>query len=72
MDKLVAETLALILMFAAFPLTSKGSTGGSTLLLLIGLLCVIAGGALPIITRFMDHSNDKVRDAGVEFDDRAS
>ena len=72
MDKLVAETLALILMFAAFPLTSKGATAGNTPLLIIGLLCVVAGGALPIITRFMDHSNDKVRDAGVEFDDRAS
>ncbi|WP_233864347.1 EmrB/QacA subfamily drug resistance transporter [Paraburkholderia adhaesiva] len=72
MDKLVSETLALILMFAAFPLTSKGATDDNTLLLSIGFLCVIAGGVLPIITRFMDHSNDKVRDAGVEFDDRAS
>jgi hypothetical protein len=72
MDKLVAETVALILMFAAFPLTSRGSTTGSTLLLGVGLLCVIAGGALPIITRFMDHSKDQIRDAGVEFDDRAS
>lgn len=72
MDKLVAETIALILMFVAFPITSKGATAGNTPLLLLGLLCVIAGGALPIITRFMDHSNDKVRDAGVEFDDRAS
>ncbi|PXW28412.1 EmrB/QacA subfamily drug resistance transporter [Paraburkholderia caballeronis] len=72
MDKLVAETLALILMFAAFPLTSKGATAGNMVLLSVGLLCVIVGGALPIVTRFMDHSNDKVRDAGVEFDDRAS
>ncbi|MEM5402111.1 EmrB/QacA subfamily drug resistance transporter [Paraburkholderia unamae] len=72
MDKLVAETLALILMFLAFPLTSRGATTGNTLLLSLGLLCVIAGGALPVITRFMDHSKDKVRDAGVEFDDRAS
>ncbi|MGF6817135.1 hypothetical protein OKW33_004006 [Paraburkholderia atlantica] len=72
MDKLVAETLALLLMFAGFPLTSRGSVTGNMLLVGLGLLCVIAGGALPIITRFMDHSNDKVRDAGVEFDDRAS
>lgn len=72
MDKLVAETLALILMFVAFPVTSKGSTAGNTTLLLLGLLCVIVGGALPIITRFMDHSKDQVRDVGVEFDDRAS
>lgn len=72
MDKLVSETLALLLMFVAFPLTSKGATTGNMLLLTIGLLCVIAGGALPIMTRFMDHSKDKIRDAGVEFDDRAS
>lgn len=72
MDKLVSETLALILMFVAFPLTSKGATNDNMLLLTIGLLCVIAGGVLPIITRFMDHSKDKVRDVGVEFDDRAS
>lgn len=72
MDKLVSETIALVLMFVAFPLTSMGATNGNTLLLSIGLLCVIAGGVLPIATRFMDHSNDKVRDVGVEFDDRAS
>jgi hypothetical protein len=72
MDKLVAETLALLLMFAAFPLTSRGAVTGNMLLLSLGLLCVVVGGALPIITRFMDHSNDKVRDVGVEFDDRAS
>jgi hypothetical protein len=72
MDKLVSETLALILMFVAFPLTSMGATNDNMLLLGIGLLCVIAGGVLPIITRFMDHSKDKVRDVGVEFDDRAS
>lgn len=72
MDKLVAETVALILMFVAFPVTSKGATAGNLPILIVGLLCVIAGGALPIVTRFMDHSKDTVRDAGVEFDDRAS
>jgi hypothetical protein len=72
MDKLVAETIALIVLFAAFPVTSYGSTAGSMPIVLLGLLCMIVGGALPIITRFMDHSRDKVRDAGVEFDDRAS
>ena len=72
MDKLVAETVALILMFVAFPVTSAGSMAGNMPILILGLLCVVVGGALPIITRFMDHSKDKVRDAGVEFDDRAS
>jgi 4-hydroxybenzoate polyprenyltransferase len=72
MDKLTAETIALILLFVAFPLTSFGATGGHTVTLWLGLLCVVLGGALPIVTRFMDHSKDKIRDAGVEFDDRAS
>ena len=72
MDKLTAETIALVLLFAAFPLTSIGSMGHNTFVLRLGLLCVVLGGALPIVTRFMDHSKDKVRDAGVEFDDRAS
>jgi hypothetical protein len=72
MDKLTAETIALVLLFAAFPLTSIGATGGKPVPLWLGLLCVVLGGALPIVTRFMDHSKDTVRDAGVEFDDRAS
>lgn len=72
MDKLVAETTALILFVLAFPLTSMGATQGGTSLLWIGFLCFVCGGVLPIATRFMDHSKDKVRDAGVEFDDRAS
>jgi hypothetical protein len=72
MDKLTAETIALVLLFAAFPLTSIGSMGHNTSALWLGLLCVVLGGALPIVTRFMDHSKDKVRDAGLEFDDRAS
>jgi hypothetical protein len=46
--------------------------GHNTFSLWLGLLCVVLGGALPIVTRFMDHSKDKIRDAGVEFDDRAS
>jgi hypothetical protein len=72
MDKLTAETIALVLLFAAFPLTSMGATGGNAVTLWLGFLCVVVGGALPIVTRFMDHSKDKIRDAGVEFDDRAS
>ncbi len=72
MDKLTAETIALVLLFAAFPLTSMGSMGHNTIALWLGLLCVVLGGALPIVTRFMDHSKDKVRDVGMEFDDRAS
>jgi hypothetical protein len=72
MDKLVIESVALLLMFAAFPLTSLGATGGSAFVWWLGLLCLIAGGLLPIVTRFMDHSQDKPTDVGMEFDERTS
>lgn len=70
--KLKAETLALLLLFAAFPIISFGTTGGSYLVWWLGLLSLIAGGVLPVWTRFMDHSTDTIRDVGMEFDDRTS
>jgi hypothetical protein len=70
--KLKAETLALLLLFAAFPITSWGTTADNRLVWWIGFISLIAGGLLPIITRYMDHSGDAVRDVGMEFDDRTS
>lgn len=70
--KLKAETVALVLLLAAFPITSWGTTAGSYLLWWIGFLSLIAGGLVPVMTRYMDHSGDKIRDAGMEFDDRTS
>lgn len=70
--KLKAETLALLLLFAAFPIVSVGTTGGSTLVWWIGLLSLVVGGVLPVWTRYMDHSADTIRDVGIEFDDRTS
>ncbi len=70
--KLKAETWALLLLFAAFPITSWGTTAGNYAVWVIGFICLIAGGLLPIITRYMDHSTDTVRDTGMEFDDRTS
>ena len=72
MDKLVTEAVALLLLFAAFPLVSVGATGGSAVLWWLGLLCLIAGGLLPVVTRFMDHTKDKPTDVGMEFDERTS
>jgi hypothetical protein len=72
MDKLAIESVALLLMFAAFPLTSLGATGGNASVWWLGLLCLIAGGLLPIVTRFMDHTQDKPTDIGMEFDERTS
>jgi hypothetical protein len=70
--KLKAETLALLLLFAAFPIISFGATGGSALVWWVGLLSLVLGGVLPVWTRYMDHSRDTIRDVGIEFDDRPS
>ena len=70
--KLKAETLALLLLFAAFPIISLGTTGGSALVWWIGLLSLVVGGVLPVWTHYMDHSGDTIRDVGIEFDDRTS
>lgn len=70
--KLKAEILALLLLFAAFPITSWGTTVGTNPVWWIGLICLVGGGLVPILTRYMDHSGDKIRDIGMEFDERAS
>lgn len=70
--KLRSECLALLLLFAAFPIISVGTTTSSDLIWWAGLLSLLAGGLLPVWTRYMDHSKDTVRDIGVEFDDRVS
>jgi hypothetical protein len=70
--KLKAETLAFVLLLAAFPITSWGTTAGNDLVWWIGLFTLIAGGVLPVLTRYMDHSGDTIRDVGPEYDDRTS
>ena len=70
--KLKAETWALLLLFAAFPIISWGTTGGNYLVWWIGFVSLVAGGLLPVMTRYMDHSTDTIRDVGMEYDDRTS
>jgi hypothetical protein len=70
--KLKAESLSLLLLFAAFPIISFGTTAGSRFVWWLGLATLVAGGVLPVITRYMDHSSDTVRDVGIEYDDRTS
>jgi hypothetical protein len=70
--KLKAETLAFVLLLAAFPITSWGTTAGNYLVWWVGLFTFIAGGVLPVLTRYMDHSGDTIRDVGPEYDDRTS
>ena len=70
--KLISESVALLLLFAAFPIISLGATGGSDVVWGIGLLSLVLGGLLPVLTRFMDHSRDTIWDIGMEFDERTS
>ena len=63
--------MSLLLLFAAFPLTSIGTTGQHACVV-ARPACLVAGGLLPVVTRYMDHSKDTIRDVGMEFDDRAS
>lgn len=70
--KLKAESAALVLLLAAFPIISAGSTSGRAAIWWIGTLAFVAGGVLPVITRYMDHSKDTIRDMGMEFDERTS
>ena len=71
-SKLKAEILALVLLLVAFPITSWGTTAGNYLVWSIGLLSLVAGGLVPVMTRYMDHSTDTIRDVGMEYDDRTS
>jgi hypothetical protein len=70
--KLKTEIWALLLLFAAFPITSWGTTGDNRLVWWLGLLSLVVGGLLPVWTRYMDHSGDTIRDVGMEYDDRPS
>ena len=70
--KLKVETLAFVLLLVAFPVISAGTTYDSGALWWTGLLALVLGGVLPVWTRYMDHSTDKPRDMGIEFDDRPS
>jgi hypothetical protein len=70
--KLKFETFAFVLLLVAFPVISAGTTHDSRPLWWTGLLAFVLGGVLPVWTRYMDHSTDKPRDVGMEFDDRTS
>jgi hypothetical protein len=69
---LAAASPPLVLLFAAFPIASWGTTAGNSLLWWIGFISLVAGGLVSVLTRFIDHSGDKIRDVGIEFDDRTS
>jgi len=74
MDRtLKVETLAFVLMIVAFPVISIGSHHASKVTWVIGLLCLVFGGLLPILTRYVPHAADDAHtDMGMDLDDRTS
>jgi hypothetical protein len=70
--KLAIETLSMVLLIASFPIISIGATSGSPVGWWLGFAALVVGAALPVATRFMNHSADAPRDVGMEFDDRVS
>lgn len=70
--KLQVETLAMLLLFAAFIVISIGTTHHAPAVWWIGFAGFVLGGLLPIATRYMNHLLDRPRDMGMEFDDRPS
>jgi hypothetical protein len=74
MSRLAIQGIALVLLIAALPLISLGTTGGGDLALGLGLLALVIGGLLPVATRFVRPSKppEQARDCGMEFDSRTS
>ena len=71
-NKLKIDTLSLVLLVVAFPVISLGTHHDVKAVWWLGFAALIFAGVLPIATRFMNHRNDKVRDMGMEFDERVS
>ncbi|MFA5582359.1 MAG: hypothetical protein WDA25_10455 [Paracoccaceae bacterium] len=53
MIRLIALSLSLVLMLAAFPLISMGTTDGPAALWVLGLGLLVLGGLIPPIARFV-------------------
>ena len=70
--KLTIETISFVLLIVAFPVISSGTDNDTKAVWILGLAMMIVAGVLPIVTRFMDHRADKIRDMGLEFDERVS
>jgi hypothetical protein len=59
MSRLVALSVSLALLLAAFPLVSLGTTGGNPMLWWLGLGCLLIGGLIPPARRFMASGQPK-------------
>lgn len=71
-NKLKIDTLSLVLLIVAFPVISLGTHHDVTAVWWLGFAALILAGVLPVVTRYMSHVADKIRDMGFEFDERVS
>ena len=53
MSRVAALSLSMVLMLAAYPLISFGTTQGPSLLWWLGLLALVLGGVIPPAERFL-------------------
>ena len=53
MSVFAARNISLLLMLAAFPLISFGTTGGNALMWWLGLGALTAGAAMPPVWRYL-------------------
>ncbi len=53
MSRLAVRSISLVLMLAAFPLISVGTTGGQPAVWWIGLACLGLGALIPPVMRYL-------------------
>jgi hypothetical protein len=73
MSRLAALSISLVLLLAAFPLISIGTTTGPPVLWWFGLAALGLGGSIPPVRRFLARRQPPRRPSGVGMpeDDRA-
>lgn len=62
MNKLVIQGIALVVMLAALPLASIGTTAGLLWASIAGLVAITLGGLIPPVLRFVGKSEDSQDD----------
>lgn len=74
MSRLAALSVSLVLLLAAFPLISIGTTSGPPLLWWLGLAALGIGGLIPPVRRFVVRQQPPRRPSrvGLPEDDRVS
>lgn len=69
MSRFAARNLSLLLMLAAFPLISIGTTGDRPALWWLGLASITAGALIPPVMRYLPEKNNEPRKPAAELGD---